>query len=386
MNHILGRSYLPPYLAEEMYQESKSPNMKATLLHVNELMSKAYSLDDKELLRTMFMNSAQPSLNYERIIRDAKQNEEFEDHNHSDLPICSRSDLSLDDTPPKPCALHMPHEDYRIVMKEGDLVAPSTAAATVYESVGKIRSFYKEILGIDKLFGCDSQINAVIHYGKDYANAFWNTQAIFFGDGDKKYFGPFYNDIDIIGHELSHAFVTFTTDFDYWFQSGALNESVADVIGIMIKQYAACEKAEDSNWLLGENLFLDKVNAPGLRSMKNPGTAYNIPVRGKKNMKDKQVGHMKDYMELSMLQDNGGVHINSGIPNKAFYLLATSLEGYSWEVAGRIWVDTMYDKTLTTDTTFRQFAKATIKAAKAKFDYSVVDATRKSWEGVGIFV
>lgn len=386
MSHILGRSYLPPYLVDQMYQGSPSSNMKSALLHANELMSKAYSIEDKELLKTLFINSARPGNNYERIIRDAEQNDEFPGHAHSDLPICSRSDLSLDDKIPNPNVLHMPHEDYQIIMKEGDIVAPSNAARIVYESVGKVRSFYKEKLGIDKLFGCDSQINAVIHYGKDYPNAFWNSQAIFFGDGDRLYTRAFYNDIDIIGHELSHAFVTFTTDFDYWFQSGALNESVADVIGMMVKQYAANERADESNWLLGENLFLDRANAPALRSMKAPGTAYNIPVPGQRNMKDMQVGHMKDYMHLSMLQDNGGVHINSGIPNKAFYLLATALGGYSWEVAGKVWIKTMYDTTLHSKTTFKEFAKATINTATQEFDYSVADATRKSWEGVGLFV
>ncbi|MEX6314506.1 M4 family metallopeptidase [Providencia manganoxydans] len=386
MSHILGRSYLPPYLVAQMYQDSPSPSKKSTLLHVNELMSKAYSLEDKELLRSLFMNVASLGNRYERIIRDAQQNEESSWHAHSNLPICSRSDLSLDNSAPNPYVLHMPHEDFSIIMKEGDINAPSTAARTVYDSVGKVRSFYKEKLGIDKLFGCDSQINAVIHYGEDYANAFWNSQAIFFGDGDRVYMGAFYNDIDIIGHELSHAFVTFTTDFDYWFQSGALNESVADVIGIMVKQYAQNERANESNWLLGENLFLDKYHAPALRSMKEPGTGYNIPISGGKYMKDMQVGHMQDYMHLSAYQDNGGVHINSGIPNKAFYLLATALGGYSWEVAGQIWVQTMYDSTLRSNATFKEFAKATINTANQKFDHRVANITRKSWEDVGLFV
>ena len=111
MSHILGRSYLPPYLVAQMYQDSPSPSKKSTLLHVNELMSKAYSLEDKELLRSLFTNVASPGNRYERIIRDAQQNEESSWHAHSNLPICSRSDLSLDNSAPNPYVLHMPHED-----------------------------------------------------------------------------------------------------------------------------------------------------------------------------------------------------------------------------------------------------------------------------------
>ncbi|MEX9753782.1 M4 family metallopeptidase [Providencia vermicola] len=382
MSHILGRSYLPPYLIAHLYQESKCKKLKSTLFHINELMSTAYSTEDKEHLKQLFACSARPGTNYERIIRDAQEREFLPNHVHSNLPICSRSDLSLDESYPSPYELHMPHEDYQIVMKEGDPIKPSTAEQTVYDSIGHVRSFFKEKLNINKIFGCDSQINAVIHFDKNYPNAFWNSQAIYFGDGDNLYFGPFYNDIDIIAHELTHGFITFTTDFDYVFQSGALNESVADVVGIMVKQYTANETATQSNWLLGENLFIDKQKAPALRSMSAPGTAYRLS----ENNRDPQVGHMRNYRNLSIFQDNGGVHINSGIPNKAFYLLATMLGGYSWERAGQIWIRTMFDKTLTTRTTFNEFAQATLRTATQLFDHKVVDITRKSWEGVGIYI
>ncbi|BBV09204.1 TPA: M4 family metallopeptidase [Providencia stuartii] len=382
MNHILGRSYLPPYLVDHLYKESQCQKLKSTLLHINELMSRGYSTEDKEHLKQLFTCSARPGTNYERIIRDAQEKAFLPNHTHSNLPICSRSDLSLEPTYPSPDELHMPHEDYLIVMKEGDPAQPYTPVQIVYDSIGYVRQFYKEKLNIDKIFGCDSQINAVVHFDKNYPNAFWNSQAIYFGDGDSIYFGPFYNDIDIIAHELTHGFITFTTDFDYIFQSGALNESVADVVGIMVKQYVANETAAESNWLLGENLFINKAKAPALRSMAAPGTAYRLS----ETNRDPQVGHMRDYKNLSIFQDNGGVHINSGIPNKAFYLLATTLGGYSWEVAGQIWIRTIFDKTLSTRATFDDFAKATIRTATEKFDHHVVNLTRKSWENVGIYV
>ncbi|MCW2255306.1 Zn-dependent metalloprotease [Providencia alcalifaciens] len=382
MRKIIGRSFLPPYLVDHFYQESKSSQLKSTLVHINELMSHSDLKNDVTTQKNLFTQSAKPGANYERIIRDAKQKDEFYWHNHSQMPICSQSDLSLDKKPPKPFEPHMWHEDYEVIMVEGDLFTPSSAAQIVYDSIGKIRTFYKEILGINKMFGCDSQLNAIIHFKKDYANAFWNSQAIFFGDGDGVNFGEFFHDIDVIAHELTHGFITFTADFDYSFQSGALNESVADVIGMMVKQYVADETSAQSNWLLGENIFLNKTDAQALRSMANPGSAY----RFSDTNYDPQVGHMSDYVDLSPKQDNGGVHINSGIPNKAFYLLATALGGYSWDIAGKIWIATMYHQDIKYNTDFNKFARITVQIANDKFDSKVSELTRQSWKDVGINV
>lgn len=379
MSKTICRSFLPPYLVDRFYQESKCSKLKSTVEHINELMSHNYSRDDVTTQNNLFTQSAKPGANYERIIRNAEQKYESYWHKHSQMPICFQSDLSLDTKLPDPRKLHMPHEDFQVVMVEGDSSNPSEAVQIVYDSIGKVRTFYKEILGIDKMFGCDSQINAVIHYGENYANAFWNSQAIFFGDGDQVNFGEFFHDIDIIAHELTHGFITFTADFDYSFQSGALNESVADVIGIMVKQYVANESSAESNWLIGESLLL---NAPALRSMANPGSAYRFSDANY----DLQVGHMCDYVNLNRNQDYGGVHINSGIPNKAFYLLATALGGYSWDIAGKIWVATMYHEDVKYNTNFEEFARVTVDVAYNEFDSDVSKLTRQSWQDVGINV
>ncbi|MEQ5126938.1 M4 family metallopeptidase [Providencia alcalifaciens] len=271
---------------------------------------------------------------------------------------------------------------HAVIMREEDKVAPTVPAHRVFAAIGLIRSFLKEKLNIDQMFGCDADINAVIHYDKNYSNAFWNSQAIFFGDGDGTVFGPFYNDIDIIAHELAHGYISSQADFDYVDQSGALNESVADVLGIMAKQYVLKQTATQSNWLLGENLFIDKRKGPALRSMKEPGTAYYFT----KSNNDPQVGHMDQYRDLPRYVDNGGVHINSGIPNKAFYLLATKLGGYSWEIAGKIWVAAVSDPSVSNTATFIEFAQATIRSAKKLFGDQIELATRQSWLDVGLQV
>ena len=374
MSQILGRSLLSPYLISQFYQHVESHGFKHTLFHINEIMSRLYSEDDAAYQRSLLSKHKCRSNSYNRYIRDARQREENEDHPHSDLPICRRDEI--------PSNSHMPHDDFSIIMKEGDTVAPNLPASRVFESIGLIRSFFKEKLNIEKMFGCDADINAVIHYGKNYSNAFWNSQAIFFGDGDGKIFGPFYNDIDIIAHELAHGYISSQADFSYSYQSGALNESVADVLGIMVKQYVNNQTSSDSNWLLGENLFIDKVKAPALRSMKKPGTAYYFS----RSNHDQQVGHMSDYLELSFDKDNGGVHLNSGIPNKAFYLLATELGGYSWEIAGKIWVEAVSDDKVSRYATFIDFANATIRAAKNLFTEEIQMKTHKAWADVGLAV
>jgi len=110
-----------------------------------------------------------------------------------------------------------------------------------------------------------------------------------------------------------------------------LNESISDVFGSLVRQYALNQTAEQAVWLIGSGLFTANVNGVALRSMKAPGTAYDDPVLGK----DPQPAHKKDFVRT--YADNGGVHINSGIPNHAFYLASTQIGGYAWEKVGRTW-------------------------------------------------
>lgn len=373
MSQILGRSLLSPCLISSLISETGVTKLNPTLIHINDVMSRIYSDEDAQLHRnSLSACSIDPVKNYSRFIRDAQRPVPYKIHRHSDLPICQRDQLSLNE--------HMPHDDYTVIMSEGDDKAPSAPAGYVFDYIGKVRAFFKEKLDIDQMFGCSADINAVIHYGTNYANAFWNSQAIFFGDGDGKIFGPFYNDIDIIAHELAHGFISSKANFRYAFQSGALNESVADVLGIMVKQFVQNETACESNWLIGENLFIDQINAPALRSMSAPGTAYAL---NNKNV-DPQVGHMSQYRDLPMRIDNGGVHINSGIPNKAFHLLATSLGGYTWDVAGKIWIAAVSDPIVTSMADFKQFATATVSNAQKLFGEQIASQTQKSWEKVGL--
>ena len=130
---------------------------------------------------------------------------------------------------------------------------------------------------------------------------------------------------DVIGHELAHGVTEDENGLQYQGQSGALNESCSDVFGSLVKQHALGQTAEQADWLIGADLLGPDVQGSALRSMKAPGTAYDDDVLGK----DPQPAHMDDYVDTS--EDDGGVHINSGIPNHAFYVAATTLGGNAWE-------------------------------------------------------
>jgi Zn-dependent metalloprotease len=131
-----------------------------------------------------------------------------------------------------------------------------------------------------------------------------------------------------MGHELSHGVVQHTANLDYFGQSGALNEHFADVFGSLVEQRMHHEDAGTANWLIGDEIMAEQLYGEALRSMAHPGTAYDNPVLGR----DPQPERMSDY--YAGPEDNQGVHINSGIPNRAFYLAASEL---GTEGAGRIW-------------------------------------------------
>lgn len=219
-----------------------------------------------------------------------------------------------------------------------------------------------------------------VHFGKDYDNAFWNSQQMVFGDGDGELFNRFTIALDVIGHELTHGVTEHTAGLNYMTQAGALNESISDVFGSLIKQYAHKQTADKADWLIGEGLLAKGVNGVALRSMKNPGTAYDDPRLGK----DPQPADMSEYVRTT--QDNGGVHINSGIPNKAFCMTALEIGGYAWEKAGRIWYETLTDSHLKPTATFKTFAKLTLTTASRLYGASSAEASavKKGWHEVGV--
>ncbi|KAH8170922.1 thermolysin metallopeptidase, alpha-helical domain-containing protein [Sarocladium implicatum] len=267
----------------------------------------------------------------------------------------------------------------QMLRAEGEPQAKDKAANEAFDNVGIVLDFYKEQYKWKSIDNENSDVISTVHFGEAYENAFWDPEKfqMVFGDGDE-FLNNFTGCIDVIGHELTHAITEHTSPLDYFGQPGALNEHVSDVFGIMIKQKVQDEDSEHADWLIGEDCILPGVKGTALRSMKAPGTAYDDPRFGK----DPQVANMSQYR--IMFEDNGGVHIYSGIPNRAFYLAAKSFGGHSWEKAGQIWWKTMNSGRVPTKCTFKQFADVTIDIAEEEFDKEAAQKVRKAWAEVGI--
>ncbi len=265
------------------------------------------------------------------------------------------------------------------VRGEGDGPGRDATVNRAYAGLGATFELYRKAYGRDSIDGKGLPLDASVHFGEHYDNAFWNGEQMVFGDGDDQIFLDFTIPVDVIGHELTHGVTQYTANLAYFGQSGALNESVSDVFGSLIKQYALGQTATEADWLIGAGLLAPRVTGTALRSMKQPGSAYDDDVLGK----DPQPGTMDGYVRTS--QDNGGVHINSGIPNHAFYLVATALGGHAWERAGQIWYDVLTGGRLQPQATFADFAKLTVAAAGSRYDgHQERDAVLKAWEQVGV--
>ncbi|KAF4459674.1 extracellular metalloprotease [Fusarium albosuccineum] len=268
---------------------------------------------------------------------------------------------------------------------------------TCMEGLRTTYDFYKTVFRRNSVDNKGLQLEASIHYSIRYGNAIWVPQArqMVFGDGDgNSRFGRFagvfkpgsmVNSLDVIAHELTHGVTQHTAGFEYQGQSGALDESVADVFGSMVLQWKQGQTVHEASWLLGadiiyensESLTGDMAKATSLRSLKDPSATSNM---------DPQPDNMPHKLYYTGQQDNGGVHCNSGVPNHAFYKVAMELGGHSWDRAGKIWYATLTDSRMHPLTTFLEFARVTVDQAKILYpdDMSIAEVVAKAWKDVGV--
>ena len=266
----------------------------------------------------------------------------------------------------------------------GELVAnPSKsrdpAVKEAYRGAEATYKFFRQLYDRNSIDDKGMCIDSSVHFETDYDNAGWDGKQMIYGDGDGVYFNRFTIAIDVIGHELTHGVTEYEAALEYHDQPGALNESMSDVFGSLVKQWKAKETVDKADWLIGEGLFTKKVQGKALRSMSAPGTAYDDPALGK----DPQPAHMRDFVKTR--EDEGGVHINSGIPNHAFYLTAMELGGHAWERAGKIWYITLRDA-LKAKASFATAAKRTWQVAGVLYGEGSgeQEAVKKGWAGVGV--
>lgn len=264
-----------------------------------------------------------------------------------------------------------------VVRTEDDEPVADTAVNEAFDGLGATFEMLLSAFGRNSLDDAGAPLDATVHYGVDYDNAFWDGERMVFGDGDGEVFQHFTGSLTVIGHELAHGVVQHTANLEYQGQPGALNESVADVFGALTEQYALGQSADQASWLIGAEIFTDAVEGSALRSMIAPGTAYDDDELGK----DPQPDHMSGFVRTT--EDNGGVHINSGIPNRAFAVFALDLGGNAWERAGTVWYRALTGG-LSSTASFTDFADATVAAA-ATVDQEAVAAARRAWTTVGVY-
>ena len=267
-----------------------------------------------------------------------------------------------------------------VARRDGDPATGDLAVDEAFDSSGQVLDLFAAQFGRRSMDGRGSPLSITVHFSRGYDNAFWDGTQLVFGDGDGVIFDRFTKPMDVMAHEFTHGVTQFSAGLAYVDQSGALNESVSDVFAAMAKQLSRSQTADQADWLIGEGLFRPTVNAAALRSMLEPGTAYDDPRIGR----DPQVGRMADFVTTA--DDNGGVHINSGIPNRAFALAALDLGGFTWERIGRVWYDVLTAGEVPARSDFRTFAQATLSSAGRVFpdDPDVADRIAAAWRTVGV--
>jgi Zn-dependent metalloprotease len=263
----------------------------------------------------------------------------------------------------------------------GKLVRTETAAPVAdaavneaFDGAGTTYDFYLQVLHRNSIDGRGMGIDSSVHYSKSFNNAFWNGRQMVYGDGDGKLFTGFTRALDVIAHELTHGVTQYTVPgggLVYDGQSGALNESVSDVFGSIVKQWHLKQTVKKADWLIGAGIMTPAVGH-ALRSMAAPGNTA-LTWSG-----DDQPGTMQGYV------DGGDVHTNSGIPNHVFYLAAMKLGGHSWDKAGPIWYQAL--PLLHPDATFAEAAQATVKAAELRHGVGSAEAAavQGAWHEVGV--
>ncbi|WP_373987995.1 M4 family metallopeptidase [Duganella sp. BuS-21] len=261
----------------------------------------------------------------------------------------------------------------KLVRSEDGKPSTDKAVNEAFDGSGATYDFFREVLKRNSIDGKGLRLDSTVHYQTRFNNAFWNGQQMVYGDGDGKLFLGFTSAIDVIAHELTHGITQYAVPggLVYEDQSGALNESISDVFGSVVKQWKLKQNVEQADWLIGAGLMTAEVGK-ALRSMADPGNQA-LTWSG-----DDQPKTMAGYVE------DGDVHTNSGIPNHAFYAAAIALKGNSWDKAAPIWYKALSQ--LTPNATFADMAKATTDAAALLYgaDSAEQHAVQAAWKVVGV--
>ena len=252
----------------------------------------------------------------------------------------------------------------------------------VFWNIRKVSNFYKEVFHYPLSPSSQNKtFRAVIHEGNGLVNTYWNPQdqTIHFGDGDAVY-RNLPERLDVTAHELTHGLLDSFLPCEG--ETGTINEHLCDVMGILIRFYDENKHSPiDEDWVIAKNFVEGRFP---LRSFVNPGEAYDKC--SIYQYRDAQVAH---YAHRSMdASVNGGVHVNSGILNRAFYLFWKRIQprgGAPWQMAGTVWFQTIaHIKNGGQCKSMREFANLTVQAAVPLQDPILAASLKDAWREVGV--
>lgn len=243
-------------------------------------------------------------------------------------------------------------------------------AVSAFYHFGLVYDYYHNTHGWNSIDGKGKNIIGIVHVtekGMPMQNAYWNGELMVFGSGGDIFF-PFSRALDVIAHEFTHGVVQYSVDLEYKFQSGALNEAFADWGGAMVDR---------DDWYIGEDLVYPQYFPMGARNMEDPHNGF---APGNPNWLP---AHMNEYQNLPLERDNGGVHINVGIINKATYLIGNSIGKDKLE---KIYFRVLEKRYLTKQANFVDFRVACERSAKELFgdNSPELNAVRNAFDAVGI--
>jgi Zn-dependent metalloprotease len=273
----------------------------------------------------------------------------------------------------------------KLVRAEGDPKTADPCVNEAYDYSGDTFDFFLERFARNSLDDDGMTLISSVHVGEadgrdrfqPMNNAFWDGGQMAYGDGDGVVFQCFTRSLDVVAHELTHGVQAFTSNLAYRGQSGALNEHFADVFGVLVRQWRRKESADKASWLVGAEILVPAKTRRAIRDMEHPGTAYaDDPALGS----DPQPDHMDRI--YTGPADSGGVHLNSGIPNRAFVLVARALGGPAWETPGAIWYEALLQ--LSRSSQFSDMAKLTAQIAGDRCGAATKKAVRAAWKKVGL--
>ncbi|HDR4594868.1 TPA: peptidase M4 family protein [Bacillus cereus] len=250
------------------------------------------------------------------------------------------------------------------------------AGVDAHVNAEKVYDYYKKTFNRNSYDNKGAKLRSVVHVGENWNNAGWNGVYMSYGDGDGKMFIPFSASLDVVAHELTHAVTEHTANLEYQDESGALNESLSDIFGVMVDR---------DDWETGEDIYTPDIAGDAMRSLSDPSSIPNPldPTMGNPD-------HYRHYYPTPY--DNGGVHINSSINNKAAYLMSEGGWHFGVEVngVGREATEKIYyralTKYLTAKSNFKMMRQAALLAAEDLYgkNSKEVQAVTKAYDAVGI--